>query len=500
MLKKNISFAITLVGSFFISVATCSAFGSFGSDVNNLCAPQQPYTGSCSLCHTGGYSSSTPAKTAYSAGGTTLTDYFCPSGPTCTDDDGDTFAIEGGECGPMDCNDADVAVNPSAAENCTDGIDNDCDGLIDAADPDAVGCPPVCTDVDGDGFAIEGGACGQTDCNDGDSTVNPSAAEICDDGVDNNCDGMIDENCVTQPTCTDSDGDGFALEGGECGAVDCDDTDSSVNPDAAENCTDGIDNNCNGLVDAVDDTAVNCPPICSDADGDDYALEGGVCGPVDCDDNDIDVNPGAVEICDDGIDNDCDELIDEGCDTTCTDLDGDGFTDAACGGTDCNDSDSAINPGASEVCGNGVDENCNGENDDVCVTCPEGGVLIIKKAEYKFEAGKLEVKGRSNINTLITVVDAETGNVLAEDVKVKGGKWKVKIKRLNANDAPVIVEAINSEGCSTEREVKVDGRPERKKDRDDDDDDDDDHHKKGDDDDDDDDDHHQKGDDDDDDD
>lgn len=41
----------------------------------------------------------------------------------------------------MDCNDADVAVNPSAAENCTDGVDNDCDGLIDDADPDAVGCP-----------------------------------------------------------------------------------------------------------------------------------------------------------------------------------------------------------------------------------------------------------------------------------------------------------------------------------------------------------------------
>jgi len=54
----------------------------------------------------------------------------------CTDDDGDGYAIEGGICGPVDCDDSDSLVNPGAVEICDDGIDNDCDGLPDAADPD----------------------------------------------------------------------------------------------------------------------------------------------------------------------------------------------------------------------------------------------------------------------------------------------------------------------------------------------------------------------------
>ncbi len=63
--------------------------------------------------------------------------------PGCTDNDNDGYSIEGGDCGPVDCNDDNPDINPDAIEDCTDGIDNDCDGLIDSADPDAVNCPDI---------------------------------------------------------------------------------------------------------------------------------------------------------------------------------------------------------------------------------------------------------------------------------------------------------------------------------------------------------------------
>ncbi|MBI5556212.1 MAG: putative metal-binding motif-containing protein [Deltaproteobacteria bacterium] len=468
MSKKKLSFLLALTSSLFLTASTSYAFGDFGADVNAACAPAQPFTGSCTLCHTGGYSASTPAKTAFLSGGSALTNYFCPSGPTCTDSDNDSFALEGGACGPVDCNDANGAVNPSAAENCTDGIDNDCDGLIDAQDPSAVGCPPVCTDSDGDSYSVQGGLCGPVDCNDNNAAVNPGAAEVCGDGIDNTCNGVVDEGCPTAPVCTDNDGDTFALEGGECGVVDCDDTDAAVHPSAVEDCTDGIDNNCNGLVDAQDGGAVNCPAVCTDGDGDSYAVEGGECGPVDCNDADATVNPGAAEICADSVDNDCDSQVDEGCDPACPDADGDGFTDAACGGNDCNDLSAAINPGASEVCGNGVDENCNGSSDDTCLTCPEGGVLSITDARYKER--ELDVKGRSHLRTRISIVDADSGQVLAENIRVDGGKWKAEIEKLARGYVPETIKAINTEGCETEKDVTVKGRPQREDDDDRDDD------------------------------
>jgi hypothetical protein len=69
--------------------------------------------------------------------------------------------------------------------------------------------------------------------------------------------------CITGsgviPTCTDSDGDGFAVEGGDCGAVDCNDSDPAISPGAVEHCTDGLDNNCNGLTDKEDPAAIGCP-------------------------------------------------------------------------------------------------------------------------------------------------------------------------------------------------------------------------------------------------
>lgn len=218
----------------------------------------------CNACH-----GSNQAQQAYDSGDLA---YFCPepiaTGPTCTDDDGDGFYVEGLDCGtPADFNDNSAAAYPGATEICTDGIDNDGDGLTDAADPNAVDCPASCTDLDGDGYSLEGGACGPVDCNDNDPSINPGAVEFCLDGIDNNCNGLTDTadmNAVNCPiACTDLDSDGYSIEGGSCGAVDCDDSDVNINPAALEICDDGIDNNCNSRVDASDS-------ICQDSgDNDD---------------------------------------------------------------------------------------------------------------------------------------------------------------------------------------------------------------------------------------
>jgi hypothetical protein len=181
-----------------------------GNDVNTACAPETPYTGDCLLCHVDGGDRSeyTAAMDAYAAGGTTLTDYFCPDPtPACIDNDNDGYGNPGdSSCAytAEDCDDGNAAINPGAAEDCTDGIDNNCNGLVDTQDPNAVGCPADCTDVDGDTYSPEGGTCGPTDCNDNSASVNPGAFETCDDTVDNDCNGQTDCNdssCSGDPAC-----------------------------------------------------------------------------------------------------------------------------------------------------------------------------------------------------------------------------------------------------------------------------------------------------------
>jgi hypothetical protein len=489
-MKKIILYCLAATGALLLTATEGFSFSSYGNDVNSLCAPATPYTGDCSLCHVSDRGASTPAKDAYAAGDSTLIDYFCPAGSACTDSDNDTFALEGGDCGPVDCNDNDPAVNPGAAEVCTDNFDNDCDGQIDEADSNAVGCPPPCTDSDGDGYAAEGGTCGPVDCDDQDGAINPGADDIPNNGIDENCSGTdsvdptlldqdgdgftptqgdcndndpalnpgaldipnngIDENCDGQDNVdsgiVDNDGDGFTPANG-----DCNDSDAAVNPAAVEICTDGIDNNCDGLVDTQDPNAVECPTACTDNDLDNYATEGGACGQIDCNDQDLEINPGAVELCGDGIDNDCDTVVDEGCDSSCPDADGDGYLDSACGGNDCDDTDAAVNPGAAEVCGNGVDENCNGAGDEECQTCTDGSLLVIKNARYDRGDAVLTVNGWAHVDSIITIADAETGEILASGIEVKEGKWKVKIEELD--QAPVTIRAINDSGCFTDQQL-----------------------------------------------
>jgi hypothetical protein len=133
------------------------------------------------------------------------------------------------------------------------------------------------------------------------------------------------------------------------------------------------------------------------------APQGYIADSTDCDDSDPDIHPSPDEykedICSDGKDNDCDGLVDEDFSIVMLyrDKDGDGFGDATDAGfegaycstskdkefvpnnEDCNDEDKMIHPGAAEICGNAVDDNCNGKMDDGCIlpviTCPGNKVL-----------------------------------------------------------------------------------------------------------------------------
>jgi len=189
----------------------------------------------------------------------------CLSGEEITTCSG---ATEDGCCpaGCDDVSDADCEASP-LAEDCSTLGDEDGDGLADCDDPDCVdepACVVTCDDIDGDGY--EDAACGGTDCDDLDPEVNPDASEVCDDGVDNNCDGAIDEGCEGGG-CVDVDGDGY--EDATCGGTDCDDLNPEVNPDASEVCNDGVDNNCDGVAavglaagEACSDNAECCSGSC----------------------------------------------------------------------------------------------------------------------------------------------------------------------------------------------------------------------------------------------
>jgi hypothetical protein len=320
----------------------------------------------------------------------------------------------------------------------------------------------VWVDLDGDGFGTEpvGWVCeaapdeatNDSDCDDADPTVRPAGEEVCD-LLDNDCDGSIDETVAKTPWYPDADGDGFGADVPDFACKqptashlespgDCDDANAAVSPLALEVCN-GIDDDCDTLTDdadgGVDPTTKSS--WYRDADLDGYGNPafheercagpgGSVLDGTDCDDSDPAVNPAIVEICND-IDDDCDALVDDAdtyvdpttqteyfadddvdgfgdatqlvlaCDPSngaidndldCddsdplvtiptnwyNDLDGDAYgagvvlsygcfppnPDAASGvfGLDCNDGSAAVNPGATEVCGDGVDNDCSGSD------------------------------------------------------------------------------------------------------------------------------------------
>jgi alpha-tubulin suppressor-like RCC1 family protein len=308
----------------------------------------------------------------------------------CPDRDGDGHHDVA--CGGDDCDDADGNRYPGNAEVCDyDGHDEDCD---EATFGDK--------DVDRDGF-VDVRCCNGTgptarcgeDCDDTRRGTNPLVPEVCN-GRDDDCNGLVDDGDVTVSAWVDADRDGDGDPGmmtmvcaGRPGFSnrdgDCNDDPmrggrfaSSAYPEVAG---DGIDNDCDGLVDEADARPARWY---RDRDGDGFGdrdasvdSTGVVAGHVlvagDCDDDDEFRSPGARELCN-GLDDDCDGQANFALGVNdFEDDDGDGFVDAACPGgggrRDCDDRDPATHPGALELC-DGRDNDCDGMVDEMCGAAP----------------------------------------------------------------------------------------------------------------------------------
>lgn len=290
----------------------------------------------------------------------------CESGVTC--DSGSCACGAGGDCGPGQtcCDDSYCANLGSDPSNCGD-------------------CGTEC---------FIGEECNRGTC---------ECGVDCDDGVDCTDDPCVGGRC--EHHTYDADGDGYCRAGcpdsatgesNDCpnGDGDCRDGNASVNPGVTENCATEIDDDCDG--DTNDLNALGCTDYYRDEDGDTYGLSDDhrcYCQPQgvytatrggDCRDDLATVYPGASERCGTAADDDCDGSVNDlnaiGCTTFFRDNDDDGYGvtgDTRClcvaadnyratQGGDCQDGNSSINPGASENCATaGVDDNCNGETDEI---------------------------------------------------------------------------------------------------------------------------------------
>ena len=271
-------------------------------------------------------------------------------GTDCRDDDPAVLSCDVDRDGAVDvrfggddCDDEDAAIGPAAIERC-DGIDNDCDGLVDDLDQvDPAQLTAWYPDADADGYgrdeptlacaAPTGHVADGGDCNDGRTDVSPGALERCD-AIDHDCNGVTDNDpSDAVQWFADADGDGAGgaslvyactapsadavaipgdcddadparslqdvdLDGVDSCSDDCDDDDASRAPGLPELCN-GVDNDCNGLQDDTLSFVTYWPDLDGDGAGDPAGTAVSACAPVaghataayDCDDHDAQVGP-----------------------------------------------------------------------------------------------------------------------------------------------------------------------------------------------------------------
>jgi hypothetical protein len=316
--------------------------------------------------------------------------------PTANTDDGSCIPFVYG------CTDV-AAFNYNPTANTDDGS---CIPFVyGCTDPLALNYTPAANTDDGSCIAVVLGCTDVSACNydlnanvENGSCILPQP-EICND-LDDDCNGLTDDGLPILILFTDLDGDGAGVGAGivSCSFIpgyagidgDCDDNDANVYPWANEICN-TIDENCNGV---LNDGLWIAAYI--DADGDGYGYPGisvdGLCELTpgysgnngDCEDNDPAINPAVIEVCN-GLDDNCDGQTDEGLLLMFyADLDQDGFgsmddVTLSCtqpngyvlDNSDCDDWDAMIYPGATEICDNGIDEDCNGL-DTTCIILVEG--------------------------------------------------------------------------------------------------------------------------------